>query len=219
MEEQADRYLAPTATIDCNHPSIARIVGRVGGDSSDVYELASKLFAWARDEIAYDVESPFFLPEHYRASFVVERGRGFCIQKAVVLAAFCRRARIPARLVFADIRNHRAPRELVEMMGTDVFAHHCYNELWLGGRWVKVVCSFDKRLCERHDFPLVEFDGRHDALFPDRDAAQRPFVEYVKVHGPRDDVDVGEVLEAWEKTYGRYRVQEWKRVLSERLGE
>ncbi len=213
-----DKYLKPTHAIESDHPSIRRIVEAAARGAGEESELARRLFLRARDEIAYDVESPFFLPVHYRASFVLERERGFCIQKAVVLAALCRCAGIPARLVFADIRNHRAPPELVEMMGTDVFAHHCYNELWLGGRWVKVVCSFDRELCQRHDFPLVEFDGRNDALFPAKDALGRPFIEYVRIHGPSDDVDVAEILGAWERIYGRERVQAWKQALSARTG-
>jgi transglutaminase-like putative cysteine protease len=35
-----------------------------------------------RDDIRYDPYYPFFLPEHYRASLVLQNKRGYCVWKA-----------------------------------------------------------------------------------------------------------------------------------------
>ncbi len=72
--------------------------------------------------------------ETYRASSVLQRGRGYCVGKAALYAALCRAAGIPARVGFADVRNHLATRRLLEAVGTDLFAWHGYVELQLNGR-------------------------------------------------------------------------------------
>ena len=52
-----------------------------------------------------------------------------------VLAAAARVLGVPARLGFADVRNHLTSPRLREMMNTDVFAYHGYTELLIDGRW------------------------------------------------------------------------------------
>lgn len=208
-------FLVDDAIITSKHPVIRKLVRQLVPAETNPARTATSLFEWVRDSIAYDVASPFFLPEHYQPEFIIERRRGFCIPKAVLLAALARAAGIPARLVFADIVNHQTPAELRQQLGSNIFVYHCYNELWLDGRWVKVVCSFDAALCARHGFPLVEFDGRHDALFPTHDASGKPFIEYVRHHGPRADLPLAEVLAAWQRVYGSARVQQWRRLLEQ----
>jgi hypothetical protein len=70
-----------------------------------------------------DVQSPAIraaggrLAEGLRASRILERGTGMCLQKAVLLCALARTAGIRARLAFQAIRDHRLPRDLVRLMG------------------------------------------------------------------------------------------------------
>ena len=119
-----------------------------------------------RDNIAYDPRVPFYLPEHYAASTILKNGRGYCVQKACLLYAVGRAAGIPSRLGFADIRNHGASPEIVEMMGCDIFAYHGYTEFFLNGRWIKATPAFNMAVFEKHNIAPVEFDGRNDAVFP-----------------------------------------------------
>jgi transglutaminase-like putative cysteine protease len=175
------------------------------------------LFLFVRDGIRYSMVVPFFAPEHYRASAVLARKSGYCVQKAVLLAALARAAGIPARLVFVDIRNHRAPERVIEMMGTNLFTYHSYTELYLGGRWVAATPAFDRITCEQQGYPLVVFDGQHDAIFPPVDDQGRPFVEYVHTHGTYPDVPLEELLRAWERAYGKQRVTAWKKAFVEGL--
>ena len=91
---------------------------------------------------------------------VLERGAGFCVAKAIVLAAGARAVGIPARLGFADVRNHLTTERLRAQMGTDVFAYHGFTELHLGGRWVKATPTFNRSLCDRFGVKPLEFDGR-----------------------------------------------------------
>ena len=77
-------------------------------------------------------------PHAYRASTVATAERAYCVPKAVLLTAACRAAGIPARLGFADVRNHLQTKALRERMGgSDVFVYHGYSLMFLNGAWVK----------------------------------------------------------------------------------
>jgi transglutaminase-like putative cysteine protease len=205
-------FLQASASVESDHPRVRELAAQIVADAEDVHEKARRLFVWVRDQIAYSLYNPFWLPEHYRASSIIERGHGYCVQKAVVLAALARASGIPARLLFADLINHRAAEEMTQLMGTNLFTYHCYDELLLGEYWVKVVPSFDSRLCSKHEYPLVEFDGRHDALFPPRDAKGRDYMEYVRQHGAFADVPIEQMLQSWVDVYGSDRVEFWKKA-------
>jgi hypothetical protein len=87
-----------------------------------------------RDTVRYDPYQAYAHDDAYSARVALERGRGFCIAKAALLAACARAVAIPARLGFADVRNHLATARLIEMNGSDVFRWHGYTDLWLDGK-------------------------------------------------------------------------------------
>jgi transglutaminase-like putative cysteine protease len=108
-------YLTATAIIDSDHPSIQAHAREVVGGSIDPIDCAVKLFLAVRDGIRYDPYTPFYLPEHYRASSVLEQGRAFCVPKASLLCALGRASGIPSRIGFATVRNHLATKQLIEV--------------------------------------------------------------------------------------------------------
>ena len=64
-----------------------------------------KLFYAVRDGIRYDPYRMSTRQEDYTASRVLAAGEGFCVQKAVLLAALSRAVGVPCRLRFAVVRN------------------------------------------------------------------------------------------------------------------
>ena len=206
-------FLKPTETIECDHPDILQLARQITEGAADDHDRAARLFVHVRDQVAYNINVPFGRPEHYRATVVLERRSGFCVHKSVALCTLARTLGIPARLVFADIRNHRIPDTLLQALGTDLFVYHCYTDLHLGGTWLQATPSFDHRLCQVHGFPLVEFNGRESAILAPRDLAGRPFIEYVNRHGTFADLPLEPLLESWNETYGKGRVMMWTRML------
>ena len=209
-----DLYLSPTATIDSDHPAVvayarSTLAGVSGGD----LEKAVRLYYAVRDGIWYDPYQPFYKPEHYRASRVLRVGRAFCIGKAALLCALGRASGIPARVGFADVRNHLTTRQLRDFMGTDLFVFHGYTEFLLGGMWVKATPAFNAELCRRHRVKALEFDGRADSLFHPYNEESRLFMEYVREHGAFHDVPTERIVAAWEAAYGADRVRGWIRSL------
>ncbi len=181
----------------------------IKGADEDPISKAVRLYYAVRDDIWYDPYSPFYLPEHYRASNVLKRGRGYCVAKASLLCTLGRFCGIPSRVGFADVRNHLATRQLIEYLGTDLFVYHGYVEFYLEGKWVKATPAFNVELCRRHNVNPLEFNGRQDSLFQSYSIENKQFMEYLEDHGAYADIPVDIIVAGWEKTYGKDRVRQW----------
>jgi transglutaminase-like putative cysteine protease len=203
-------YLASTPVIDASSPSIREKAEELTTLGDGAAERAVRLFSFVRDRIAYDIFSDYLSLDAYRASATLRRGRGFCIQKAVLLAALARASGIPSRLCFADIRNYRVPPGIRELMGTDLFVYHGYCELHMGGEWVKATPTFDLDTCERHGFVPVEFDGHRDAVLPSRDRSGRPHIAYIRRHGCFPDLPFERIMAAFARAYASVNLERWQ---------
>jgi transglutaminase-like putative cysteine protease len=182
------QYLAAGTFIDSDNPTVIAFAQQAAAGTSDKRAAALRLYATVRDSIIYDPYLNFADPANYRASSVLAAGRAFCIGKATLLAACARVIEVPARVGFADVRNHLTSRRLYDMIKTDTFMWHSYTELHLDGRWVKVTPAFDRALCERAGIKPLEFDGKTDSLFQPFDQAGRRHMEYLKDRGAFADV-------------------------------
>ena len=216
MENDSQRYLIPTSIIDSDHKSVRDYAMETIRGSTEPVEKAVKLYLAVRDNILYDPYSPFYLPEHYRASYVLNRGRSFCVPKASLLCGLGRACAIPSRIGFADVRNHLATKQLLDFIGSNLFVYHGFAEFYLEGKWVKATPAFNSSLCKRHNVPPLEFNGREDSLFQPYNLDNQKFMEYVKFHGIDADVPVDQIVAAWEKAYGEERVKGWIKSFEER---
>jgi len=195
-EEERTRYLSPTHHIDCESKAIVSYIAPLTSGLSSDKEKAMALFNAVRDDILYDPYYYDLSPDGMRASTVLKKGRGYCVAKAVVFTAAARAAGIPARLGFADVKNHLTTRRLRELMGTDLFVYHGYSEIFLNDRWIKVTPTFNASLCEKFRVLPLKFDGENDCLFHPFDSEGRKHMEYVLDRGPYDDIPVDEIINA-----------------------
>jgi transglutaminase-like putative cysteine protease len=209
MDQEHLCYLTPTSIIDSDHKSIRDYAADIIRGSKDPIDIAVKLYLAVRDDIRYDPYSPFYLPEHYRASYVLKRGRSFCVPKASLLCALGRACGIPSRVGLADVRNHLATKQLIEYIGSDLFVCHGFVEFYLEGKWVKATPAFNSDLCKRHHVPPLEFNGREDSLFQAYNLQHQKFMEYLAFHGVYTDIPVDQIVTAWEKAYGEDRIKSW----------
>jgi transglutaminase-like putative cysteine protease len=218
MNQEHLSYLTPTTIIDSDHQSVQEYAKNARGGSTDPVDIAVKLYLAVRDDIRYDPYSPFYLPEHYRASYILKQGRSFCVPKASLLCALGRACFIPSRLGLADVRNHLATKQLIEFIGSDLFSYHGFAEFYLEGKWVKATPAFNKELCERHHVPPLEFNGREDSLFQPYNLKNQKFMEYIAFHGVYADVPVDLIVVGWEKAYGKERIRNWIKMFEEAEG-
>lgn len=217
METQTQQdmlaYLAPAKFVDSDHPAVVAFARRVADPAMSPREIAVKLYYAVRDEFIYD---PYYFDvseQGLKASHVIEAGRGFCVPKAALLAAAARVLGVPARLGYADVRNHLTSKRLYDMMGTDLFVFHGFTELWIDGQWLKATPAFNRSLCEKAGIHPLEFDGSADSVFHEFDVSGRRHMEYVRERGSYADLPREEILKAWSEHYKSF--SEWGQVVAE----
>ena len=198
--DNLDLYLKPTFVIDSDSEVVEEKAALLTEEYSSQKEKAKVLFYFVRDKVKYNPYPPHSI-EGYRASKTLQRGEGYCVQKAVVLTALARSVDIPARLGFADIRNHLAPKNLIEIMETNMFVYHGYSELWLNDKWIKATPAFNIEMCNKFDLKPVEFDGVTDAVFHEKNKKGELHIEYIKYHGTYADLPFEEIMQAFIDQY------------------
>ncbi|HMK70559.1 MAG TPA: transglutaminase family protein [Xanthobacteraceae bacterium] len=193
-------YLHATLFVDSDDPAIRAFAWKALGSARTVKVQAIALYGAVRDWIQYDPYIDFLDPAEFRASAVLDAGRGFCVGKSAVLAAAARASGIPARPGYADVRNHLTSPRLRETMG-DTFYWHSYTELKIDGKWVKCTPAFDAALCARANIKPLDFDGVNDSLFHPFDQAGRRHMEYLKDRGAFADVPFATIVADFTKLY------------------
>jgi len=190
--------------VEADHPAVVAFAEEATAGASSERDKAIALYYAVRDGIRYDPYSMSDDPDTYRSSTVIDRGAAYCIPKAVLLCGAARAAGIPARLGFADVRNHLSTPKLLERMGgSDLFIWHGYTELSLDGRWVKVTPAFNIELCERFGVLPLDFDGERDALFHPFTADGRAHMEYVRYRGTYDELPFEEIMTEFRVAFPR----------------
>src|SRR5471030_704822 len=127
------QYLIAGVFIDSDSPQVIAFAKQVTAGARDQCEAALRLYTAIRDGIIYDPYVDFANPSNYRASSVLAAGRAFCIGKSALLAASARAVGIPARVGYADVRNHLTSPRFYEKAKTDRFIWHSYtNFTWRG---------------------------------------------------------------------------------------
>ncbi len=197
-----EKYLKPTTTIDSDNPSIKEKALNLTRGKHDAADKAKSLFYWVRDEIKYNPFLAIEFSKNFRASEILERKQGFCIEKAALLAAFARAVGIPSRLHFADIRNHLVSDKLLKVMESNLFRYHGYTELYINGKWVKATPAFDLKMCRKNRIIPVEFDAQNDAILHSHNLDGKLHIEYIGDRGYHEDVPVEEIVAAFDKYYG-----------------
>jgi transglutaminase-like putative cysteine protease len=197
-------YLAPGEFVDSDDQDVRAFAQTTTAAAGDPMARAVKLYYAVRDGILYD---PYYIGTAralFRASDCLRAGRGFCIPKAALLAAAARAVGIPARLGYADVRNHLSTKKLSDLVGGDLFVWHGFTELHLEDRWVKATPAFNLSLCERFGVRPLEFDGRHDALFHEYDRGGRRHMEYVRERDHYQDVPYDVIVAEFKRVHPRW---------------
>ncbi len=196
-----DTYCSPTFYIDSDHPDIVEFSIEHTRDAKDDLEKAVQLYYAVRDKIRYNPYSIEPLKESMKASRILAKGEGYCVAKAVLLAACLRSQSIPARLGFADVKNHLTTGRLKEKMGTDLFVWHGYTDVFLNGKWVKATPAFNIELCNKLNLHVLDFDGTGDSIYHPFDLNGNRHMEYLNDRGDYDDVPIDEIIETFQKEY------------------
>ena len=194
-------YLAATPTIETDHHDIVTFAAKYASGASNPVEAAVRLYYAVRDGIRYDPYTLFLSVESLKASQTIQAGRAWCVPKAILLVACCRAQGIPARLGYADVRNHLSTERMRQIMRTDIFYWHGYTSLYLEGRWVRATPAFNIQLCRKFNLLPLEFDGRSDSLFHSFDAAGNRHMEYIHYRGEFADTPIESILATFRELH------------------
>lgn len=201
MSDSFRPFLSPGSYIDSDHPAVISFANRVSADRPDPAQKAIALFYAVRDGWRYNPYHIDLRPEAMRASSLLQKNSGYCIEKANLLAAAARALNIPARLGFANVRNHIGTEKIERLLKTDILVFHGYTELFIEGRWVKATPAFNRTLCEKLNVSPLEFDARNDAVFQQFAADGTRFMEYLLDYGNFADLPREKFIDALKHFY------------------
>lgn len=194
-------FKSSTPCINSDHPDIQSLADQLTKDCSTNKEKAIALYYKVRDGWKYNPYNIDFNVENLKASLLLQREEGHCIDKAIILIALARASGIPARLCLAKVRNHIATEKLEEELGTNVLVPHGYAELWIEEKWVKATPAFNKELCNLLKVAPLEFDGEVDSVFQEYDRSGADFMEYLEDYGHFEEVPVDLMYKLMKQHY------------------
>ncbi|MEC8832596.1 MAG: transglutaminase family protein, partial [Bacteroidota bacterium] len=126
--------------------------------------------------------------ENYRASHIVQKSTGNCVEKSILLIAGLRGMGIPARLHLGKVKNHIAVERLIEKFGSNELTPHGMVNVNLNNKWLKMSPAFNKSLCEKLNVEPLEFDGENNSFLQAYNSAGTRFMEYTEDYGHFEDV-------------------------------
>ena len=185
--ENHDSYLKSTYFIDSDNTEIIDFsVNATADDASDL-EKAIQLYIAVRDSFEYDPFKITLQKDMCRASFLFEKKRGHCVDKALFYAACLRAINIPSRIGFAKVTNHIGTDKLEAVLKTNQLVPHGYTEVYLNKKWVKATPAFNKGLCDKLNVPPLSFNGKDNSTFQPFSADGTQFMEYIEDYGQFED--------------------------------
>ena len=187
MNTENEIYLRPTPFVNSDHKSVIEFAHHATKANNTDKQKVVDLYVAVRDQILYDPYHLILKPELISASQTLERGTGYCVEKSLLLAAVGRIHNIPSRLGFSIVQNHLSTQKFVDMLRSDKFVFHGYNEFLIDNKWVKCTPAFNKSLCEKFGTQALEFDGENDSVFQEYNGGKK-YMNYLHEYGTFDDL-------------------------------
>jgi len=196
-----EEYLRPAKFMNSDHAAVIAYARKITRGIEDKTEIGIALYCAIRDGFKYNPYRMDLRPEGLKASNLLSRDHGYCIEKANLLGACARVVGIPSRLGFANVKNHIGTAKLEKILKTNILVFHGYTELYLNEIWVKVTPAFNKELCEKLNVAPLEFNGKEDSIFQEYDRKGGKFMEYLYDYGNFPDVPYDLLIKELKKHY------------------
>lgn len=145
-----DVYLRPNAMITSRDAEVRELTRKAIGNANDPWAKAVRIEKWVYQNLQNKNFEIGFAP----ASEVARHLAGDCTEHGVLVAAMCRAANIPARVVVG----------LVYADNLGGFGFHLWNEVYVNRRWVAIDSSFDEDTVDAVHIKLA--DASLDGVSP-----------------------------------------------------
>lgn len=196
-----EKYLKSTEFLNFDNKEVREYATRNTSKTANDVENAVSLYYAVRDDFHYNPYKLDLRREGLQASDLLTRNHGYCVEKAVLLAATWRAINIPSRLSFYIVKNHIATERIEQILGTNKLVFHGAAEVYLNGEWLKTTPAFNKKLCDKLNVAPLDFDGKSDSIFQQYDANGNVFMDYLYEYGDFDDLPYQLYLDELKKYY------------------
>lgn len=123
VNDEIAKYMLSEEMIESDDPKIIKLAHDIIGDENNSWKAVSKLAEW----IVVNIDGSIY---GGGAMETLNRGDGACGSQSLLMAALCRAAGIPARVVWGCMYCH---------VEGGSFGHHGWNEVYMGeGGWIPV---------------------------------------------------------------------------------
>jgi hypothetical protein len=193
-------FLQETSFLDFKEPEFEAFLKPFEDVNSEKFAL--DFYSYVRDFFLYDPYHLDLRPEALSASFIIQKKRAWCVEKAIVFAAGLRAKGIPARLGYAIVENHIGVERLTSILRTPKIVFHGYVDVYLEAEhtWTKATPAFDRRVCKLSGVEPLVWDGKSDSLFQEFSGSSQ-FMEYHHDYGVFSDVPVQLMTAEMRKHY------------------
>ena len=196
-----ESYLSPGFYTDSDHPAVIDYVNKKTIGFESIEDKVIALYKAVRDDFRYYPYHLILKPEALRASHLLTKDYGYCVEKSNLFAACMRVLKVPSKLCFANVRNHLATDRVEAYLKTDLMVFHGYVEIYLNEKWLKVTPVFDTVICERLGVAVLDFDGENDSIFQESDKSGNPFMLYEHYYGSFSDLPFDLFVSELKKHY------------------
>ena len=125
-DEPGEEYRKSTYFLDGGDEKIKALAAEAVGDETDPWRKAQRIEKWVHEHMTISTAV-----DYVPASRTAEDLRGDCRQHAMLAAALCRAAKIPARTALGLVYDKDPDKG-------PVLAFHMWTEAWVKGQWMGI---------------------------------------------------------------------------------
>ena len=167
MNENIKNFLQETKFCDFTSPNIQKIAQEITKSGVSDSEKSESLFYWVKENIKFE-----FGYWGVKASNVLQRKRGMCTNKAVLLTSFLRAVHIPAGFGILKVKGQEYFGPIAPVVLTNKVSSksvHFYSYVNIDNKWIKIDPSVDSQLAIKTNYfnpttELTEWSGDYDAM-------------------------------------------------------
>ncbi|MBX3396049.1 MAG: transglutaminase domain-containing protein [Phycisphaerae bacterium] len=148
IDELLRPFLAPSHVCDAADSRIRRLAKRASRGASTPAEIAAAL----REKVTEYITNKNMDVGFATASDVARNRSGDCTEHAVLLAAMCRAAGLPARGVSGIIE---VPSGYIHDKKGSAFGYHMWTQVYIGGKWIDIDAAMRQTDCEPNRVALT----------------------------------------------------------------
>lgn len=161
-------YVAATPLCDCDNPWLRQKDREIIDGASTPEEKALRIFSYVRDHVRFSLAY-----SRSKASQILKRGYGECLNKTNAQVAMLRAAGIPARYRWVKAKTEVLHHLIAEFLYKKMppVASHGWCECYLNGKWISCELLLDKLLYDgmlkeglitKEQVQTIDWDGKTD---------------------------------------------------------